>query len=401
MNVITKFAAALLVTLSLAACGTSGNDSAAPSVTNTLTIPVNATTDTRISGMATKGPINGTANFFALNPDGSKGGLLKSSPIVFGNYSSNIGKYNLPVVIEVTGSYTDEATGELRTITADAPMRAALPNATGKKSVAVTPLTEIAVRKAGVLTAANITAGNTLVSDIFKFNIIDTQPVAPTKEAIAKVKTTNQKEYTLALAALSQLSMTRGESFDATLKSVVGDISSSGMTSRGVTSFQQAVSEFVTNNGNNATGITDPTTTNLAKINGGTTVTFTLAIQGSIPANSINGIQFDVILPTGVIIRTDTTSGETVPLPGIVAAVESIASAKPQLYTIYQKDKGVLKLILATDPKTGIGSGDLATITCDIVPGWQKPSAAAFSVKNIKAVDSTATVITGVNVTVK
>jgi hypothetical protein len=370
----------------LAACGGGGEESQS---INTSGVTPNTATDTVISGMATKGPVTGTASFYTLDANGSKGSLLKNSAVVFGRYSANIGKYAGPVIIEVSGSYTDEATGKSMTLAA--PLRAALADATGTIKVAVTPLTELAVQKAGTLTASGIDSGNKLVSDIFKVNIISTQPVAPTRDAVT-VASQSQKDYTLALAAISQLSQTRGEPLAATLKSVARDISTSGMASQTVSSFQQAVTTFITS-GNNLTGVGDVTATNLAKINGSSTTSYTLSIQGSFAVNAIKGIQFEIVIPPGLTVRSDVASGATV--PGIVTA----ASGVPDILSRYSASDGVLHLGMISSK--GIGVGDFATIVFDIVPGYVKPSPAAFSISNPTAVDGTATKIDGVSITVK
>ena len=131
----------------------------------------------------------------------------------------------------------------------------------------------------------------------------------------------------------------------------------------------------------------------LAAVNGAATAGYTLELQGSFATNSIKGIQLEVVIPPGLTLKTDTVSGA--PLSGIVTA----AAADASLLSWYDPSDGVLHLGMTTNK--GIGVGDLATITCDIVPGWAKPSATAFSVRNIKAVDGTTATISGVTVTVK
>ncbi|OGU12300.1 MAG: hypothetical protein A2075_11670 [Geobacteraceae bacterium GWC2_58_44] len=365
--------------LALTGCG-GGAGSAAGNGTNGLN---NTTIDTVITGTASKGPITGTISFYALDGDGAKVSLLKEAPIVNGNYSANIGKYAGPIVIEVTGSYTDEATGQPLTITAGAPIRAAHSNASGNITVAVTPLTELAVRNAGVLTAPAIDAGNKLISDIFQFDIVKTQPVAPLAAAV-NLAADKQKEYTLAIAALSQLSLRMSEPLSNTLTRVAGGISSVGMSSQTVADFQDALTRFMTNP-NNRTEIHDLSATNLAALTGSiaSTATFTLAIQGPVAAKTIKGIQFDLVIPDGLTIRSDAATGT--PLSGIVTLSTAAAAASPELFSTYSDSSSVLGIGLLSN--TGIGTGDLVTITCDIKPGWSVPSATAFSVTNINAVD--------------
>jgi hypothetical protein len=392
MNIFNKLGAALFFVVFIAACGGGSNNGSGPG----SVITPNTTTDTVISGMATVGPVSGTVSFYTVNSDGAKGSLLKNSPVVFGRYSANIGRYAGPVVIEVTGSYTDEATGAENT-PLTTPLRAALPHATGAVKAAVTPLTELALRKAGALTKANIDAGNKLVSDIFKFNVIDTQPVAPTTAAVSKANQ-SQKDYTLALAALSQLSLMRGgEPLTSTLAHVANGVSFNGMTSQVTTNFQEAVTGFIAS-GNNLTGITNMAATNLARIDGGATITYTLALQGNSTAKAVKGIQFELVLPDGLKVRSDPGTG--LPFAGIVTASGAVSSAVSR----YSAADGLLYLGFLAD---GIGSGDLVTVICDIVTGVSGNATPATLpyVRNLKAdggvVDGSSVTVSGVSVTVR
>jgi hypothetical protein len=406
MNSIKVSAVSALITLFLAACGGSnGGNSAGIGVSDALST---TTIDTVISGIATKGPITGTINFYSLNANGSRGSLFISTKIDNGKYTANIGKHAGPVLIEVTGSYIDEATGATKYITDDAPMRAALSDAAGTITVPVTPLTELAVQKAGVLTGSAIDAGNKLISDIFKFDIIATQPVAPISTALSGSSVTqNQKDYTLALAALSQLSSTRRDTlFSTTLATVANGISFRGIDNQTISNFQKAVTDFMSNP-NNKTGITDASTTNLVTLNGGTTVTYRLAISPSsgiaIEANAIKGIQFEIVIPAGLTVRynhsyfsNDSTKGET--LSGIVTASTLAAATQPTINAMYNASSGVLSFALLSS--IGISAGDFATITCDALPGWPVPSATAFSIRNIKAINGSAATLGNVKVAV-
>ena len=396
MYSIKKLAASTLTLLLLAACGgggSSNNAAVVPPVTP------NTTSDSVISGIASKAPIDGTVAIYAITADGSKGALLKGNvALIKGDYAVNIGKYDIPVIIEVSGSYTDEATGVV--IPLAKPLRAALASSAAATKIAVTPLTEIAVQKAeqkvGGLSSSNIIEGNKLVSDIFKFDIISTQPVAPTDAAAIAAAEQNRKDYTLALAAISQLSKTQGVPLAATLASLAGNISSSGMTSQTVSNFQKAVTDFISSS-RNLTGITDIAATSIAKINGGSLASYTMALQGGFAVNAIKGIQFEVVIPPGLTIRSDATSGAT--SPGIVSVSPTVAASAASLLSWYGQSDGVLHLGVTTSK--GVGVGDLVTITCDMVPGWSKPAATTFNIRNVKAVDSTTTTISGVTVTVK
>ncbi|HIJ88647.1 MAG TPA: hypothetical protein HPP97_13375 [Desulfuromonadales bacterium] len=398
MPSIKKLAISSFIALQLAACGGGGSSSNAPIVPP---VTPNTTSDSVIPGMASKGPIDGNVAVYAIAADGSRGTLLKGGvPVTKGVYSVNIGKYDVPVLIEVSGSYTDEATGAV--IPLDKPLRAALASSVVTSDIAITPLTELAVQKAeqktGGLSKTNINDSNKLLSDIFKFDIITTQPLDPSKAALSGSSVTqDQKDYTLALAALSQLSKTQGVPLADTLKSFASGISSTGMTSQTLANFKKAVTDFKAT-GSNGTVFKD---SNLAAINGAVTASFTLALQGDFAANAIKGIQFEVLIPQGLTVRSDATGGAT--LPGIVTLSPLTSAAEATQLSWYNPTDGVLH-IGVTSTK-GFGAGDLVTITCDIVPHYLTPSATAFSVRNIKAdggsVDGTTVTISGVTVTVR
>jgi len=391
MKRIRLLAASALIALSIAGCG-GGSGGTAPGGSNNDGTPGN---DTVISGIASKGPITGTISIYALTGGGSKGSLLKSAPITAGEYSANIGKYAGPVLIEVSGSYTDEATGSILQIPESAPLRAALPDASDEIATAVTPLTELAVQKSGNLTPAAIAAGNKLVSDIFKVDIINTLPVAPTAGAVGAADQ-SQKDYTLAIAAVSQLSKTQDLPLSGTIATLAAGISSSGMSSQARTNFQDAVTTFITVNPNNTTGVKEVSATGLAAV-GAVTASFTLTVQGTVAARPVNGIQFDIVIPDGLTVNTDAT-GKT--LPGVVSLSTSASAAAPYLETYYSAASGVLKIAIITDADTGIVPGALATIACETVPGWTVPQASAFSIRNVQAADAGAATISGIGVTI-
>ncbi|MFZ4856654.1 MAG: hypothetical protein ACOYL3_09680 [Desulfuromonadaceae bacterium] len=144
-----------------------------------------------------------------------------------------------------------------------------------------------------------------------------------------------------------------------------------------------------------------PDTTSEAPTVTANTTSYTLALQGDFAAKAIAGIQFEVVIPPGLTVRADATSGE--PLPGIVEQSLLTASAGVTTTSRYIPSDGVLNVFVNINSKTskGVGVGDLVTITCDIVPGWSKPAASAFIVRNVKAVDGTTGTIDRVTVTVR
>ncbi|HNQ36132.1 MAG TPA: hypothetical protein PKN80_08740, partial [bacterium] len=107
--------------------------------------------DTNLLGLASKGPIEGgTVSIYALDAAGNQGALLGTAITDDdGSYSIDIGGYQGNVLVQVTGgTYLDEATN--LPVAFAGTLRAALTNVTGTVSVAVTPLTELAVLQAGL-----------------------------------------------------------------------------------------------------------------------------------------------------------------------------------------------------------------------------------------------------------
>lgn len=170
---------------------------------------VAATNTTIISGVASKGPLNGSTVCAYAITAGAKGAALGScaTNIVNGNYSIDIGPYTGPVLFEATGgTYTDEATGVI--VALASPLRSILSNATGSATnVAVTALTELAYQMAnatpGGLTSANIqTAIASVQTNFGVADIVNTLPVDALN--VPPGASPEQKTYALALATISQ-----------------------------------------------------------------------------------------------------------------------------------------------------------------------------------------------------
>jgi photosystem II stability/assembly factor-like uncharacterized protein len=199
--------------------------------------------------VASKGVIvNGTVNVYALNGDGSRGTLLAT--VVTndeGEYQADIGTYTGPVLLEASGDYTDEATGTKMTVTGDSPLRAAIADAAGNRTVAVTPLTELAVRSAGksALTPASITTANAMISGIFCFDVITNKPLPANVGALQTARQPD-KDYTLALAAISQ--MASQESLPVVLAELSTDVARNSSLARTATTFVAALHAYLDHN---------------------------------------------------------------------------------------------------------------------------------------------------------
>jgi hypothetical protein len=207
-----------------------------------------------ISGMASKGPLNGsTVCAYAIAASGVQGAQLGncSSNIVAGNYSINLENHTGPVLLTATsGVYTDEVSGA--TVNLSTPLHSMLLNATGSNSVAVTPLTELAYRKAsalvGGLSNANIQSSiNTIQINFGVADIVSTMPVDARNTSAVSGATVAQQNYTLALATISQYMATTGQSLTVALGNLQSTSTQGGVStllSQAMTTFKAANSAF-------------------------------------------------------------------------------------------------------------------------------------------------------------
>ena len=369
----------------LAACGGGGaSNGAAPTV---------------IKGVASKGIIiGGTAKVFALKADGSKDKELgQDITKADGSYSINIGSYTGPVTVEVSGDYTDEATGQPKTVPATAPLRAAHGNASGTVTVAVTPLTDLAVRQAGALTAPNIAASNNRISDAFKVDIIATVPVAPTAAVFQSSQTTQaQKDYTLALAAVSQ-QMAGGDSLEKTLTTLNSGISSTGMDAQTAAAITTAVKTFIENNPKNDTGVKSIQETSLQTV-GSTSAKLTIALQGA-AASSVKGIQANIMFPFGVVLRADPAGA---PLADVLSATGSAAGSGYLNGKYTPPGFAPASLNLGFMTTGNLAAGDIITINADLASGTTTvPLTSAFIISGVKLLDSNGNAVSGVSLSIR
>jgi len=321
-------------------------------------------TGTTISGVASKGIIKGgRVDIYAPPASGDLGSkiLLKStSTDQSGGYSANLGSYTGVVLVEVSGSYTDEATGASTTIAADAPLRAAqvIGSAGGTVTASVTPLTELATRKAllgTVLTASAVQTANTLVSNLFQFDVVGTRPVEPGVTAMNAASQV-QRDYTLALAGISKQAATAG-SVGAVLSTWSQELAATNrLSSTSVTNLQNSVTSFLADSTHNLTGVST-LPSGVADI-GKYTGTLYLATQGSATA-PVKSIQVTLALPTGVTVKQDSGGNALVSLTGV--ALQAAAPA------VNNNSPGTLILGIISTP--GFGLGQFAAITYVAQPG--------------------------------
>lgn len=168
-----------------------------------------APASTSVSGVASKGPLNGAQVCAFAVTDGAKGAAIGTCATTDanGNYTIDLGTHTGPVLFEATGgSYTDEATGAPTTLVT--PLHNVVANpGSGAITVAVTPLTELAYQIAnagsGGLTTTNIqNAVGSVQTNFGVDDITATQPVDALN--VPGNATAAQKAYALALATVSQ-----------------------------------------------------------------------------------------------------------------------------------------------------------------------------------------------------
>src|SRR3972149_311163 len=251
---------ALLAGIVIVGCGSGGGGSTEP-------VKVNKT----VTGIASKGPINfGKVTVYAVNENGTIGDSLgEALTTAEGTYSVGIGTYTGNVLVDVTGgTYIDEAdpTGLPQP---NPGLRAALANVSQSVSVAVTPLTEIAVKYAGAqqLTKTNIEDANSLVSAIVGIDIIKTMPANVISEAAATA-TEDEKTYGLMLASISQMVEDDNNlaNISEGIDAIKNDLSDDNMLNSTGNDLLTALSTFCDPaNGNNKTGVTALTDTPLDK----------------------------------------------------------------------------------------------------------------------------------------
>jgi hypothetical protein len=360
------------------------------------------TPPTVITGVASKGVIvNGTVTVYALNADGSKntkvgesGKLGTGTTDSKGSYSITIGNYTGAVVVEAYGDYTDEATATPMSVSKDKPLRAALANASGtvsldvtastSTSLSVTPLTELAVRQAeqsGGLSATNISAANTLVSDLFKVDIIATAPVPPTASDFGSSTTSQaQKDYAIVLAAVSQMMQTGGKTLEATLTTLNTGIdpATKSMDPVVVTQITTAVDTFIASPKND-TGVTTTDNTSLKNI-GLATLKLTVVLQGS-SAASVKGIQASITLPADVVLRADASGG-------ILDGVLTAATTAPANMIEGKYASATTTVTFGFITSGSMAAGNVLILATDVKAGVSAPAAAAFALGTSRFVDA-------------
>jgi hypothetical protein len=383
MNIMRSIPLIILAALfALAGCGGGGGGPAAPAG------PAAAGVPTTVSGVASKGLIrNGAIKVYAVSADGTKGSLLRETGTdANGAYSADIGTYNGPVLVEASGNYTDEATGQLKSIPSGAPLRAAVGYAAGATAIAVTPLTELAVKRAEDPVSKKLTGienANAQVAAIFKVDIVKTMP-ADASAAVPAVASAAQKGYGLALAAVSTMMQTSGNDVATQIAVLQAGIGSGNTLSAGVAGdFQTAVRDFALSN-RNTTDIQDVTGTQLAKFSGNN-LKLKLKLVGKLPnGGTAGGVQLTVKLPSAVTVNA---AGGIV--DATAAAASGVAAGNGIMVANYRPAAGELagSLAMALVSANGFATGEFAFVVCNIATG-KSVSASDFSIQELRVIDT-------------
>jgi hypothetical protein len=293
-----------------------------------------------------------------------------------GKFTVDVGAYKGPILVEVNGgSFRDEVSGAQ--VTLKTPMRALLSSAqTGTNTLAVTPMTHFATRKAergGALTAAAIDDANARMSAMFGMaDIVKTLPIAG--------GTADQKKYADTCGAISQLandSKQAGEVLDDALSRVMGKMESEleqngGFSDDTLNKLNTAVAEF---DKSGATASAAAPTGGKIKI----------SIAGT--TNVIGAVDLVVSLPDGAEVAADPATGDalagSVTISGIAAVgTNKLVSAKvtPTSAT------APARVSISMTSSLGFGIGECATIEFKMAPGAAFPAnAAAFSITGFSA----------------
>lgn len=405
IHIFRYLTAMILVIAGLAGCGGGGGGGSAGT--------------TNVTGTASKGIMYpGTINVYALDAAGNKGVLL-AGPIstnINGKYNASLPGYSGAIVVEASGTYTDEATGTSMTIPASAPLHAMADNVNwitaNNRVVSVTPLTEIAWRKAHASgtkpTATAIVTANKLVGDLFKVtDILGTEPVRPDPADMAGA-TQNAQAYTLTLATISSMASTASGTTSADrLETVIArmEVEVEGAETSGSMS-SLASSDFTTAMGTVSLCTDFPSARDQLTSMGSKSQTISLATSGTLPAGTkIYAIQGSITLPANVSVRTESTVDNVHwKVSSSVFALGGVAIGMgPDPVANYLKLQQQVDFSVQLDPgKGGIGIGDFAVLTYDVAMGTIV-TAANFSIPagSFTAKDANGADITGVTLVIK
>jgi hypothetical protein len=365
--------------LAMAAMALSGCGGGGGATTSTPTPTAAATV---LSGVASKGPINkGTVKAFAI-----KNGVVDTSAPLgetqtdsAGNFTLNCGSNTGPVMVQVTGgTFTDEVSGQ--TVNLKSTLEAAVSStATGTNTVAVTPLTDLASKKAkfGGMTPAVIDDSNRSVASTFGLaDIVSTLPAAS--------GSSEQKKYSDACGTFSQLANNEaaktGKSLDDALVSVMSNMESEveqhgGLSDSSVSAINSAGAELA--HGGKSSSDTPTTATPSGGI---------LKVSTAGSANVIGALDMTVTLPAGATVAADAATGEAAAGAVTISGTAAGGSNKQVVAKFTPPANGNPgKLTISMINATGFGPGECITVDFALTKGSNFPKATDFGVTGVAA----------------
>lgn len=338
-----------------------------------------------INGVAAKGPLNNAdVRVFGLKADGTPD---TANPLATGKtLADGSGDYSItipsslaptgPVVVEVTnGAYTDEATGASVTLAATTKLRTVVTAvAAGANTIAVTPLTEMAYKKAegtgtGKFIAANIDDANLTIGNIFNVgDIIKAHPFDPTKPAPANA-TPDDKKYAGALGVFSQMvnddkvkngTATMAAALDSLLTRLGTELHDNpGFSGTTIIAINAAIANFTTAHPTQTGTVTPPVVVYNAGV-----LTISAASTPPLPAGTtINGIDMTITLPAGLSVKADAVSGAADPT---ILVLSGAATALPNTIVSGKYDKTANTLhVIIVNVQPGFAAGEFMRVNFD------------------------------------
>lgn len=261
--------ASLCTVVSLASCGGGSTFGPTPDP-DPVTEPA-----TTIVGVVAKGRVSGATVCAYRLTDAKKGALLGSCTTTDadGNYTIAFRGYAGEAIVEATGgTYRDEATGANRTLTSFRAIRPGNLLAINQNMVHVTPLTELAVRRAvarGSFTIAHVTEATREVSQ--RFGGFDLHVTTPADLMTTPGLTLGfpERAYGLALAGFSGYLANKAvaTTLDAVLTDFANKIATDTLGSE-TQAFRNGITTFL-NSAQNGSGLTASTGSGLIALNFG------------------------------------------------------------------------------------------------------------------------------------
>lgn len=131
-----------------------------------------------------------------------------------------------------------------------------------------------------------------------------------------------------------------------------------------------------------------------------TSAVLKLSTEGSLPSGtSLAGIGITVNLPPGLTVKTDSSGKvEAGSVAGSGVTAGKAMTAEPDYTPPTANVPGKLTLVLASTEPQGFGTGEFATVTCDVAAGTT-PKATDFTLSGFSPVDLRGAAVSGLSVT--